>query len=381
MSDKEMSSFSSDESSYYTDEEEMYQQMGLIKLKDLETIPLSEVKRKLDKKMGKRVVDVNEVEEEIIPEQEVNKATRSCYREYEQGSTSQQNTSLRPKEFLEKTAKFGVRIMPNHRPNKRELLLEPISETGYKLNLDGVRNREDVLDFWKKSMMSVLNMNPEWRSENFLNYIEHSMYGIVADWYEGIDEETKETLRAIEPPDVMFRQFCKVLEYEFVGDRDDKDKKLIEWQRKLNTLEICNMRFLENYLSEFEQYYYKVGENAINLQMLFDKLPKPINEEISEGYQEWIEKYNSRDTLGNRLRFIRRWVEKKCREVKGTQHMKRQFLNCWDMPGEWGCNKRDNQKNGYGRKNYRKKSFNKQRGEKYQKKYYKKPFVKTRRFF
>ena len=49
--------------------------------------------------------------------------------------------------------------MPNHRPNKRELLLEPISETGYKLNLDGVRNREDVLDFWKKSMMSVLNMN------------------------------------------------------------------------------------------------------------------------------------------------------------------------------------------------------------------------------
>lgn len=97
MSDQEMSSFSSDESGYYTDEEEMYQQMGLIKLKDLETIPLSEVKRKLDKKMGKRVVDVNEVEEEIIPEQEVNKATRSCYREYEQGSTSQQNTSLRPR--------------------------------------------------------------------------------------------------------------------------------------------------------------------------------------------------------------------------------------------------------------------------------------------
>ena len=158
MSDEEMSSFSSDESSYYTDEEEMYQQMGLIKLKDLETIPLSEVKRKLDKKMGKRVVDVNEVEEEIS-EQEVNKATRSYYREYEQGSTSRQNSSLKPKEFLEKTSKFGVRIMPNHRPNKRELLLEPISETGYKLNLDGVRNREDVLDFWKKSMMSVLNMN------------------------------------------------------------------------------------------------------------------------------------------------------------------------------------------------------------------------------
>ena len=95
-----MSSFSSDESGYYTDEEEMYQQMGLIKLKDLETIPLSEVKRKLDKKMGKRVVDVNEVEEEIIPE--INKATRSYYREYEEGSTSRQNNSLKPKEFLEK---------------------------------------------------------------------------------------------------------------------------------------------------------------------------------------------------------------------------------------------------------------------------------------
>ena len=95
--------------------------------------------------------------------------------------------------------------MPNHRPNKRELHLEPISETGYKLSLDGVRKREEVLDFWKKSMMSVLNMNLEWRSVNFLNYIEHSLYGIVADWYEGIDEETKETLRAVEPPDVMVR--------------------------------------------------------------------------------------------------------------------------------------------------------------------------------
>ena len=45
---------SSDESGYNTDEDVMYQQMGLIKLKNMCIIPLTEVKRKLDKKLTKR---------------------------------------------------------------------------------------------------------------------------------------------------------------------------------------------------------------------------------------------------------------------------------------------------------------------------------------
>ena len=47
------------------------------------------------------------------------------------------------------------------------------------------------------------------------------------------------------------------------------------------------------------------------LGMFFDKLPRPLNEEISEKYQEWKEKYMARDALGNRIAFLRKWIDKK----------------------------------------------------------------------
>ena len=227
---------SSDESGYNSDEEAMYQQMGLIKLKDMDTIPLAKIKKRLDKKMGKKILDINEMEEEIDSDfEEINEAKRSQYRQYEQGSPSYQKPLMKPREFMEKKERFGVRFMPNHRPNKREISLEAISETGYKLNLDGLRKREEVLDYWKKSMMIVLNMNVDWNASHFLNYIEHSLYGSVADWYEAISEESKNHLRESESPVEMFTALCDVIEGEFIGVRDNQDKRLMERQGQLIT--------------------------------------------------------------------------------------------------------------------------------------------------
>ena len=42
------------------------------------------------------------------------------------------------------------------------------------------------------------------------------------------------------------------------------------------------MRYLENYIAEFSQYYYKIGHNETNLGMFYDKLPYPINSIINE---------------------------------------------------------------------------------------------------
>ena len=48
-------------------EEEMYQQMNLIKLKDLNVVPLEEIRKNLNKKYGKIVFDdeINEIGEEL----------------------------------------------------------------------------------------------------------------------------------------------------------------------------------------------------------------------------------------------------------------------------------------------------------------------------
>ena len=56
-------------------EEEIYQQMNLIKLRDLNVLPLEEIRRKLDKKYGKMTNknEINEIGEEIdLYETEIN---------------------------------------------------------------------------------------------------------------------------------------------------------------------------------------------------------------------------------------------------------------------------------------------------------------------
>jgi len=40
---------------------------------------------------------------------------------------------------------------------------------------------------------------------NFLNYIEHSFSATVANWYDSLSEEGKNTLRIMETPVAMFR--------------------------------------------------------------------------------------------------------------------------------------------------------------------------------
>ncbi|XP_021771316.1 uncharacterized protein LOC110735431 [Chenopodium quinoa] len=157
----------------------------------------------------------------------------------------------------------------------------------------------------------------------------------------------------------MFRQLCQYIELEFIGPRADPNEKRMEYQRKLSNLSICNMKYVDDYIMEFETYYYKIGENETNLGMFYDKLLSPLNEEISEKYQEWRERFLARDSLGNRIDFLRKWIEKKCREVAETQQLKRPFLTCWDFPNNYGCERKNYNK----RKKYKKNKFDRSRGE------------------
>ena len=70
-------------------------------------------------------------------------------------------------------------------------------------------------------MNSILNLNTTWTAANFLNYIEHSFSGNVADWYDSLSEDGKNTLRAMETPAAMFRSLCIEIEIEFIGAKID----------------------------------------------------------------------------------------------------------------------------------------------------------------
>jgi len=104
----------------------------------------------------------------------------------------------------------------------------------------------------------------------------------------------------METSEAMFKKLCKEIEIEFIGSKLDSEEKAREWQRKINNIEIWDMLFLENYITEFSQYYYKIRHNDINLGMFYDKLPYPINSIINEKYVAWLEKSDIFDTFGTK---------------------------------------------------------------------------------
>ena len=68
------------------------------------------------------------------------------------------------------------------------------------------------------------------------------------------------------------------------------------------------MRYLENYIAEFSQCYYKIRHNKTNLGMFYDKLPYPINSIINETYMALLEQTDVGHALGSRISYLRKWV-------------------------------------------------------------------------
>ena len=83
------------------------------------------------------------------------------------------------------------------------------------------------------------------------------------------------------------------------------------------------MRFLENYIAEFSQYYYEIRHNDINPGMLYDKLPYPINSIINELYMTWLEKVDVIDTLCTRISYLRKWVNDQYLDLQKQKKMKK----------------------------------------------------------
>ena len=110
--------------------------------------------------------------------------------------------------------------------------------------LHGAGNREEIFEHWKRGINNVLNLNTTWTAANFLNYIEHSFSGTVADWYDSLSEDSKNTPRTMETPAALFRSLCKEIETEFIGAKIDSEEKAREWQRKINNIELWDMRYL-----------------------------------------------------------------------------------------------------------------------------------------
>ena len=116
--------------------------------------------RKLDKKFGKMVSDgeINEIGEELnIDEIETNLLNDVIPKPEEFGKSPQRNTYFMRRRYVPAgcTTNFSFGFIPRKTASFEDIDLTLISQTGYILDIDGARNREKVIEHWKRGMNSV----------------------------------------------------------------------------------------------------------------------------------------------------------------------------------------------------------------------------------
>ena len=88
-----------------------------------------------------------------------------------------------------RTSNFSFAFIPRKLTTYEEIGLISISQTGYILNIDGARNREEIFEHSKRGMNCILNLNTRWTATNFLNYIKHIFSGTVTDEFDSLSED------------------------------------------------------------------------------------------------------------------------------------------------------------------------------------------------
>jgi len=117
-------------------EEEIYQQMHLIKLEDLDVLPLDEVIRKLDKKYGKMTVEdeINEIGKKLdLEEIETNLVNNVIPKREEFGEPFRRNTHFIRTRYVPVgcTTNFFFWFIPRKTTTFEEIDFTLISQTGH----------------------------------------------------------------------------------------------------------------------------------------------------------------------------------------------------------------------------------------------------------
>ena len=138
--------------------------------------------------------EIDEIGEEIdLHETETNLVNNVVPKPEEFGEPSRRNTRFLRRRYViaGRTSNFSVGFIPRKTITYEEIDLTPISQTGYILNIDGARNRKEIFEYCRRGMNSVLKLNITWTTGNFLNYIEHSFFYTITNWYDSLDEDGK----------------------------------------------------------------------------------------------------------------------------------------------------------------------------------------------
>lgn len=234
-------------------------------------------------------------------------------------------------------------------PNKFQPKVDPgIQLTSDVLDLDCQADPLKVLTLWNNRLHifiqledSIKNLSPS----DMFNYILHKTTGNVHYYLLNMPQTTRESLHGSNA-DSTFGNVSRNILREFLGVRQTQievQNKEEEFIWKITNLKICNMCYFENYVCEFQEYYYQLsGNNRDRMKEIFlEKLPEHVASQVKEEFKIKLGTEQVQDTLGGRISICRKWLQRKCidKAVSKETDINLCCQKVLGLPHDYGCSK------------------------------------------
>ncbi|XP_071713539.1 uncharacterized protein [Rutidosis leptorrhynchoides] len=216
------------------------------------------------------------------------------------------------------------------------------------LNIDCETNIEERIQDWYNKMSAQIQLTNELKELSpieLLNFIIHKTSGNVFRYLESWTVEERAMVASIDAI-TTFESIVGKIVQEFTG-RNPKVEVSNELFREIafwhiTNLKICNMYYLEPFICEFSEQYYKLSasQKKIALDMFFNKLPESVATRIKDDYNT-RDKSKIEDSLGARITEVKTWMKSECLKEKARReaHVKLYCKIQSNQVGRYGCEK------------------------------------------
>jgi hypothetical protein len=238
---------------------------------------------------------------------------------------------------------------------------EGVPQNGTILKLECEKDAASTIDNWAMDIrFHVLARGIEtWTVERVLTFAEATLRGNAGRFWEVLKRNTDirhTVITQVGAPDEVIPIMADFLKQEFVGySLIDKNDELIEKARMAITkIQICDMCFFEEYLCEFQHWYYQMGpqDQAYAKDVFIQKLPGQWPDLVKQQIkQRLLRDPEVTDTLGVRAEAVRQMIRLYCmqrhilQDVRTMPYMNQACCPKTDgVAGRYGCDSTESRK-------------------------------------
>ncbi|GKA32115.1 coat protein [Tanacetum coccineum] len=205
------------------------------------------------------------------------------------------------------------------------------------LNIDCETDIDERIQDWSNRLSAQIQLIEELRAllpRDLLNFIIHKTSGNVYRFIESLDELERSRIATTNAMTTFKNVVARIVQ-EFIGRipevkaSNEAFREHAYW--RLVNLKICNMCYLDPFICEFSDQYYKLDSTRQKaaLEMFF----KSVSTKLKDMYNALLQDGTRiQDTLGARITTLKAWMKKEC--LQETAKKEAQFKLCCEMQSD-----------------------------------------------